>query len=626
MQRERNPYYKPAKKPAEVKKGKAGAGLLVRWLLALALVGIGGYLGATPGVLSATGLARYLPVPKKLLAIQVLHNDQKINVDASSQLILNPRDTLQILDVKTDGWMRRGTRLAAAGFPVETIRQRAEVIGKLWPAETFEVPKQVELQAFWGDVALGQVTLVVQLDARDWMQKALSVGDVDQKISYLNKVLQENPGNVLAKTQLAGIYLENRKYAQAAQLYEEIAEKGKSREILESLLKAYQQQGKVDQAVAVYLELLKLTQDVDHFKQFLAYLQKQHDKQFVADFLARNQRNLPKEYQANVVLVIAELYSQTRDWSKAAAAYEEAIRRGIKDANVYYNLAIAYQHTKDYARSAKALGAYLQKNPKDTKSQLELAQLQVKQGAPDQARATYEAILKEDPNQEKVLLRLIALLEKANDKAGLKVYYQRLAKLQPKNKLVQFNLGVLDYEAKNWPEAISAFEAVASLDSKDVESRKHLLDLYRKQGNQKGEVSILENLIQLQPDQSTYYDNLFGIYDKKQDFRGMVDLFREVAKKRPDSVQAHQYLLYGLLKQGNKKAAVGELEQLIRLQPNDKKHLRQAANLYEEVGNYSEALKKIGQLLKLDPKNKEAQDDYMRLRLRLLGSKKASQG
>ena len=620
--RSRYPYSRYGR-PSKPPKGKVGGGQKRPWVwVAVLVVGAGVALLLAAGLSSSSSLNRYLPFPKKLLTVQLLHNGEKITLEDNARLILNPRDTVQLLEWKTDGWVQWGTKAVGKDLPLGLIQKRATPIGSLWPNESFETPKEFQLQVWWRDLLLGTVWGVVQLDARDWLQKAQAVTDPDQRIAYFQKALAENPGNVLVKTQLANTYLENKKYAQAAALLEEISQKGKSREVLENLLKAYQYQGKLEQALNVYLDLIKLTADADIFKLFVQYVHKQRDRQLVTNFLTRNEKDFPKEFQMNVVLMLAEFHSQNRDWGKAAAAYEDAIRRGARDQNVYYNLAIAYQQNKDFGRSAKAMSVYVQKNPKDLRSQVDLAQLQEKQGALDQARATYEAILREDPNQEKILLRLIALLEKSHDKVALRTNYQRLVKMDPKNKVAQFNLGVLHYEAKNWAEATTAFEAVAGLDPKDLESRKHLLDLYRKQKNAKGETSMLQQLVALQPDQGGYLDSLFSLYDKKQDYRAMVDLFKELAKGRPDSVPIHQYLLYGLLKTGNKKGAVAELDQLIRLQPKEKKHLRQAASLYEELGNYPEAAKKLEQLLKLDPKNKEAQDDYLRIRRHLLGTQK----
>jgi hypothetical protein len=146
MQRHRNPYYKQSQKSDPERKAKPRSGSLVKWSLLVVALATAGYFGATPQVLTSTGLAGILPVPKKLLTIEVLHNDQKNSLEANSQLVMNPRDTLQLLEVRTDGWMQRGTRVVASDFPIAAIERKPSVVGKLWPQETFDSPRQGELQ------------------------------------------------------------------------------------------------------------------------------------------------------------------------------------------------------------------------------------------------------------------------------------------------------------------------------------------------------------------------------------------------------------------------------------------------------------------------------------------------
>ncbi len=134
-------------------------------------------------------------------------------------------------------------------------------IKELMPQESFETPKTIEVKTLsWGQ-PIGDVSFLVQLDAKDWLQKANATTNMDQKIGFLEKALKENPGNVLVKTQLAGAYFDNKKYDPAARLYEEIDESGKSRSILERLLLAYQARNRVDEALKTHLDLLKMSED-----------------------------------------------------------------------------------------------------------------------------------------------------------------------------------------------------------------------------------------------------------------------------------------------------------------------------------------------------------------------------
>ncbi|MCU0574096.1 MAG: tetratricopeptide repeat protein [Syntrophobacteraceae bacterium] len=604
----------PRKPPSR----KPGAGRL-RWvtisLLILAVVGAvvagASYLGWGSAVL-----------PKQLVALRLQLNGKEVILMPESQVVLNPRDVLRIDEIQTDGWLAWRTRLVATEVDLRELGKRPVAIRELWPNAEFETAKTLEIEVqSWGR-PIGKVSFLVQLDAKDWLQKAAETGEGEGRIKYLENALRDNPGNILVKTQLAGLYFEAKKYSEAARLYEEIDQSGKSRPILEKLLSIHQVQKRVDDALAVFIELLKLSEDPEVFKELLQYGQKQKSKEEWAKFLDKSLQDIPKPFQSSALLVLADLSTQTRNWRKAADSYEKVIRSGVRDPDVLYNLAVTYQQGNDIDKAIQAMERYLQRNPSDLRSWMQLAEMQEKKGAHSGARGSYEAVLQKSPHHKEALVRLVALLEKTNDKEGLQKTYEKLAELQPKNKTVLHNLAVLHYEAKRWAKATESFEALAALDPKDVEVRKYLLDLYRKQKNEEGVNRTIETLAQVDPGNPAYHDTIFARYKEKKDYKGMVAYFRQALERRPDSVALHNYVLYGLIQQGDTRGALKELDELIRLQPKEKKHYRQSAKLHESLGSYGEALKKLDQLLKMDPGDKELKDDYMRVRMLLLSKKK----
>lgn len=605
--------------PRDGKKRRGLGRLIVLVLLAVAAVVAVWQLGSK----AVGGLGSFTPFPNKLIALRFLHNGQEVILLPDSQCVLNPRDTLKLLDIQTDGWVSWGAKVVSTDVDIRSIKRKGVVIRDLFPEESFETAKNVEFRVLLWNRFIGKVSFLIQLDAKDWLQKANAASDADRKIFCLDKALIENPGNVLVKTQLAGLYFENKNYDEAGRLYREINEAGKSKSILERLLTVYQLQNKVDDALGVYLDLVALSpDDTEFFKEFLHYLQKRKAKHEAAKFLEKHQEQIPNSFQSPLLLFMADLNTQTKNWSEAAKSYEKAIKSGVKDPDVLYNLAVTYQQSDDPDKAIQTMERYLQKNPGDIKSWMQLADLYEKKGSPAKARSVYETVLQRSPQNRDALVRLVAILEKSNDKIALRTAYERLAQIQPKNKTIQYNLAILYYQSKKWDKAADAFETLASIDANDIESRKYLLDIYRKQKDKKKEMAMLHTLAQLNPKSGVYYDALFKSHDEEKDYKGMAAVFKSICEKQADSAQAHNYLLYALLKLGDNKGALKELEQLIRLQPKEKKYLRQAANLYESQGNFADAAKKIDQLIKLDPKDRAAQDDYLRLRRLVIGKKK----
>lgn len=567
-------------------------------------------------------LASFMPFPKKLIALRFQHNGQEVLLLPDSQVLVNPRDTLQLVQVKTDGFLSWGTKVVSSEMDVRSISRKPAVIKDIFPQDSFEAPKTVELRVLLWNRPIGKVSLLVQLDAKDWLQKANTTSDIDKRISYLEKALRENGSNILVKTQLAGLYFDSKRYADAARLYKEIDESGKSKNISEKLLLVYQIMNRTDDALLVYLDLLKLTEDQQTFKEFISYIKKRKNKDDAAKFLERHMNEIPKSFQQSVLLAMAEFSSESKDWSRAAATYEKAIRAGVKDSDVLYNLFVSYKKNDETDKAIQTLQSYLQKSPNDTESWFQLAEMYEKKGNTAQAKATYESMLQRNPQNQKALTHLIALLEKSNDKAGLQAAYERLAQAQPKNRTLQHNLAILYYESKKYDKAITAFQAMAAADPKDLDSRKYLLDIYRKLRNEKGELSVIQELAKMDPKNAAYQDSMYKYYDDKKDYKGMTAWLKQASEQNPDSVRLHSYQLYAAMKLGDKKTAAVELEHLIRLQPKEKSYLRKAADLYEGMGNHAEALKKLDQILKLDPNDKQAKDDYLRLKMMTIGGKK----
>jgi tetratricopeptide (TPR) repeat protein len=558
--------------------------------------------------------------PTKLVALHFQHNGQELLLPPDAQVIVNPRDTLRLMQIRTDGWLSWGTRVVSSDVDVKAITKKPGVtIQDLFPREeSFETPKILDLRVLLWNRPIGKVSLLVQLDYKDWLHRANSSADIDKRIAYLEKALQDNNSNILLKTQLAGLYFDCKRYPDAARLYKEINASGKSRNICEKLLVVYQIMNKPDDALAVYLDLLKLTEEQQTFREFLAYIKKKKTSDQVARFLEQHENEIPHSFRSQVLVEIAQLASDAKDWQRASSAWERAEKAGVMDSNVQYNLAVTLLRNGKTDEAITEFEKYLHKNSNDMKTWALLADLYEKKGNHAQAKATYESVLQRNPQDRETLVSLIPILEKLNDKNGQVANYERLLQLEPSNRKYLFNAAMLYIDQKKYDKAQTCLQSIASADPKDVDSRKQLLVIYQKLRNDKGEIQMQQELAKLDPKNPAGMDSVYKYYEDRKDYRGMQAYFRTLADQNPDSVNPHKYLLQAATKLGDKKAALRELEQLIRLQPKEKKYYRIAADLYEETGNYAEASKKLEAILKIDFRDQKAKEDYERLKIEQL--------
>lgn len=111
-------------RPGAIKKNRPRSRVILL-LMVLVVVGVGAYyaLGSKPD-----GLLGYLPFPKKLILLRFEHNGQEVVLLPDSQCLMNPRDTLQLVQVKTDGWLSWGVRVASSDMDAKAIQKKGAVV------------------------------------------------------------------------------------------------------------------------------------------------------------------------------------------------------------------------------------------------------------------------------------------------------------------------------------------------------------------------------------------------------------------------------------------------------------------------------------------------------------------
>jgi tetratricopeptide (TPR) repeat protein len=573
-------------------------------------------------VLALLGAALVYFVPKgkifptKLIALGFMQDGREMLLTPDSQVVVNPRDTLQLTTIKTNGWLSWGTRVVSPQVDLRPVTTNpGVVIRDLFPGVSFEKPASLQFDVLAWNRQIGKVTFLVQLDYKDWLNKANATPDLDLRIEYLQKALADNSTNILIKTQLAGLYFDIKNYKEAEKLYREINQSGESKDICEKLLLIYQVTNKTGPALHVYLDLLKMNGDSQTFADFLAYLKKKRSVSQAQSFLERHQRDIPAAYRSQAMVEIAELAGAHKDWQTAAKAWRSAQKAGVHNSDVQYNLAVTLMRTGKTDEAITAFEQYLQKNPNDVKTLGLVAGLCLKAGKFAKAKAVYESMAQKNPHDPQPLVSLVALAQKTNDQPGEIDGYQKLLKIDPNNRKYLFNLAMLYVQMKKYDKAVGPLKTLASSAPQDVQLQKQLLAVYQKLNDPKGQAQVRLQIAKLSPNDSGNLDILYRSFAQKKDYKGMQAFFKPIAVKNPNAVNVHKYLLEAATKLGDNKAALHELEQLIRLQPKQVEYHRLAAYLYEKQGNYQASAAQLKAVLNMDFKDQKAQQDYERVKL-----------
>ncbi len=148
------PFSQPAIRRPPVKKKKRRRFPLVMMVLLLILVG--STLTLVFSEAARHAVISVMPFPKKLVALRLQLNGKEVILMPGSQCVLNPRDSIQLLEVQTDGWVSWGTRVTAPELDAARMRKEPVAFKDLMPQESFETPKTIEFKPHRGVAPLGR--------------------------------------------------------------------------------------------------------------------------------------------------------------------------------------------------------------------------------------------------------------------------------------------------------------------------------------------------------------------------------------------------------------------------------------------------------------------------------------
>jgi len=397
-----------------------------------------------------------------------------------------------------------------------------------------------------------------------------------------------------------------------------VKEKPEEQKLFE-LYEVYESMKDSDGSVSVLRRLLQKTPDDAELRLRLARTLEKAKKlpEAVREYEAVLSRLEPKDKLA-VYKTLGFLYTETADQDKAIASYLKAAELDKKDVNLYYNLATLYEKRGDKDKANQFLAQAVALQPEDIESRLSLAESLFKKRNLDEAQIYLDEVVKRKPDSLKALLLLVQIADKKGDKKRLKELYEKVYVLSPDNEIVLYNLAVLEYEAGSWGKSLSHFETYLKNHPKDVETLRFLFDLYKKEKKEDSAFATARTLLSLNAGEPSPYPFVFEYLNARNDFKSMAEIMETGVQARPENVELRQYLLFALLKLGKEEAAVAQLAQLAALKPKDVNLLLQLAKLQENQGNVKEAMETYKKVVEISPDHQEAEEAYLRLRLKEL--------
>jgi len=546
-------------------------------------------------------------------------NDQRLKLLPGDTLRLHFQDQVRILAVSTTVTFNVGVRLVAAGMDVQALTYDKMPLGELFPRESLLQQHRIRVFVKERNRDLGHVDLVIEPYVEDWLEKVERTIDPERRIAILEEARHLAPQDKKIRERLIQEFRSLKRWPQAAKLLEDMVTEKPDEQKLFELYELYENMKDSDGAVSVLRRLLQKTPEDPELRLRLARTLERAKKlpEAIREYEAALSRLEPPERLA-VYKTLGFLYTETGLPDKAVAFYLKAVELDQKDVNLYYNLATLYEKMGNKDQAGRFLAKAVALQPEDLENRLALAETLFDKGNLEEAQTYLDEVVRRKPDSMKALLLLVQIAEKKGDKKRLKDLYEKVYTLAPDNEIVLYNLAVLEYEAENRGKSLSLLEAYSKNHPKDVETLRFLFDLYKKEKKEDSAFATARTLLSLNAGDPSLYPFVFEYLNARNDFRRMAEIMQEGIQARPESVELRQYLVLALLKLGNEEAAAEQLAQLSKLKPKDVSLLLQLARLQEKLDHTQEAMETYKKIVELSPGHQEAEEAYLRLRLKEL--------
>ena len=327
---------------------------------------------------------------------------------------------------------------------------------------------------------------------------------------------------------------QSRAYANAETLWNDTLRKNPNSWVAHNNLgSALLQQGKINEAISHYYQILKTRPD---------------------DAEAHNNLGIALGTQGRFV--------------QAFEHYLQALQIRPDFADAHYNFGNALQACGQLDEAVKEYRKALLIKPDDADVHYNLARIFQLQGKPDEAINHYNEVLRIKPKSIAAYNNLANVLV-SQDKFDEAVNcLQKALKVEPDNADTHYNLaGIFQFRNKN-DEAIIHYRQALQFRPDDAEANYKIGELLQSQGKFAEASLHYYRVLQAEPNNADAHNNLGIVLGAQNNFDEAIEHFRKVLELKSDNAEAYNNLGIALSQQGKFDEAVDCYRKAIQLKPD----------------------------------------------------------
>ncbi|MCG8449836.1 MAG: tetratricopeptide repeat protein [Pirellulales bacterium] len=382
-----------------------------------------------------------------------------------------------------------------------------------------------------------------QVEHWESVQKAIQLraqGEIGTAISMLERALAESPGDVFARSILAGAYHQAGEIERALTHYQiAIENESNNPNLLLSLASVLLKQGKPREAEARIEQALEM------------------DPEAAEAYMLRGQialqRSKPEE---------------------ALHLYHKALEMdpGTIGPGAYNSIGMLHLIFGRFDEARDAFNNAIRLDSLNGTAHDGLANILIHQGRIEQAMRELQIALRFDPNQARALTTLASLLSQRGDQQKALEVAQRALRVAPKLGILHNNLGLIYRRTDQLELAEKHYKLAIEYDPRQDAPHVNLAQLYRKQGKEEESISQFRAAIKASP----YYPNPIalanlGVYHfNKQEIREALTLYVKALQVDPDYALVHRYIasIYSMPDYFQPQRIIYHLQRTLELDPD----------------------------------------------------------
>ena len=477
-------------------------------------------------------------------------------------IVVHPMDRIKIIDIITNVPFNLYVRLFSKKIDIMAFKYEELALISLFPEKDIYKRYRFRVHVKFKNQELGYIDCIVQPFFEDWLKRLQSIKDLYKKKNFLNKGFSLFPEE---KTELIRLKIE--------------------------LAHLFEKKKLLNEAVREYEDVLKYSDQMDH------------------------------DTLLSIYETLGNLCTKLKRYKDAIKYYELAIDIGEKAPEIYYNIYKLYKLIGSKSKANSYLAKLLKLKPEDTETKIEFAKLLLERGDIDEANEYISEVLKFKPDCIDALVLKAKVLDKKGDKKGLIRIYKKILNIEPENKTILYNLAILEYELNNMDKALSYLKKYIKKEPKDKDAHELLFQIYKVKKMEEMAFEEAKNLISISPQLIYPYYFIFHYLWPKGRCDEIISFVNKGLRYNPKNIALREYLVLCYLNKGKDALAMKHVKYILKLKPNDINTLLQLAKILEKRGNYFEALRIYKKILIVAPTNEEAQNGYLRLRLKRIEEK-----